>query len=170
MAIDFDGAGPFDFIDFDGGVATVVANPDQSGINTSAQVARMQKFAGQPWGGSTLPLASAVDFSAGPAFTLKVWSSRPVPVLFKLEGLNQERSATHSGGSEWQELCFDFSGATTGAPANGITFIFDLGVAGNAAADPDNWTFYFDGIEQVSGCEAAPPPPPVGAFATITFD
>jgi hypothetical protein len=169
VGIDFDGPGPFNFLDFEGGVATVIANPDPSGINTSAQVARMQKFAGAVFGGSTLPLASAVDFSAGPAFTVKVWSARPVPVLFKLEGLNQERSATHSGGSTWQELCFDFSGSTVGAPATGITFIFDLGVAGDAENDPDNWTFYFDDIEQVSGC-GAPPPPPVGNFPTITFD
>jgi hypothetical protein len=169
VAIDFDGVGPFNFGDFGGGVATVIANPDPSGINTSAQVARMQKFAGAVFGGSTLPLASAVDFSAGPAFTVKVWAARPVPVLFKLEGLNQERSVTHSGGSVWQELCFDFSGSTTGAPANAITFIFDLGVAGDAANDPVNWTFFFDDIEQVSGC-STPPPPPVGDFPTITFD
>jgi hypothetical protein len=167
--IDFDGPGPFEFDNFAGGVSTVIANPDQSGLNTSAQVARMQKFAGEVFGGSTLPLSSAVDFSKGPAFTMLVWSSRPVPVLFKLEGLNQERSANHSGGSEWQLLCFDFTGSTTGAPANGITFIFDLGVAGDAQNDPDNWTFYFDAIEQVSGCTPPPPPPPSG-FPTITFD
>ena len=40
-------------------------------------------------------------------------------------------------------------------------------MAGDAANDPDNWTFYYDDIEQGSaGC--APPPPP--SFATITFD
>ena len=169
VAIDFDGDGPFNFIDFEGGVATVLANPDPSGINTSAQVARMQKFEGAPFAGSTLPLASAVDFSAGPAFTMKVWSSRPVPVTFKLEGLGQERVANHSGGSVWQELCFDFTGSTAGMPANGITFIFDNGTVGDAQNDPGNWTFYFDAIKQVSGCTAAPPPP-VGNFPTITFD
>jgi hypothetical protein len=168
VAIDFDGAGPFNFIDFEGGVATVVANPDQSGLNTSAQVARMQKFEGAPFAGSTLPLASAVDFSAGPAFTMKVWSARPVPVTFKLEGLGLERVANHTGGSVWQELCFDFTGFTAGAPT-GITFIFDNGVVGDAQNDPANWTFYFDAIEQVSGCTAEPPPP-TADFPTITFD
>jgi hypothetical protein len=39
--------------------------------------------------------------------------------------------------------------------------IFDPGVAGNAASDPDNWVFYYDDIEQSSaGC--APPPSPTG--------
>ncbi|MFU8833010.1 MAG: carbohydrate binding domain-containing protein, partial [Wenzhouxiangella sp.] len=138
VAIDFGGAGPFNFVDFEGGVATVVDNPDPSGINTGARVARMQKFEGAPFAGSTLPLASVVDFSAGPAFTMKVWSARPVPVTFKLEGLGQERVANHSGGSVWQELCFDFTGLTAGMPANGITFIFDNGVPGDAQNDPAN--------------------------------
>jgi hypothetical protein len=169
VAIDFDGAGPFNFVDFEGGVATVIANPDPSGLNVSAQVARMQKFEGAPYAGSTLPLASAVDFSAGPAFTMKVWSARPVPVTFKLEGLNQERVVNHTGGSVWQELCFDFTGSTAGLPATGITFIFDNGEVGDAQNDPANWTFYFDAIEQVSGCTAEPPPP-AGDFPTITFD
>jgi hypothetical protein len=168
LGIDFDGPGPFIFDNFEGGVATVVANPDQSGLNTSAQVARMQKFAGATFAGSTLPLAGAVDFSAGTAFTMKVWSARPVPVTFKLEGLDQERVAQHTGGSVWQELCFDFTGSTAGVPADGITFIFDNGTAGDAENDPDNWTFYFDAIEQVSGCTAEPPP--AGNFPTITFD
>jgi hypothetical protein len=169
VGIDFDGPGPFVFNDFEGGVATVIANPDPSGINVSAQVAQMQKFTGAAFAGSTLPLGSAVDFSKGPAFTMKVWSARPVPVTFKLEGLGQERVANHSGGSVWQELCFDFTNLTSGPAATGITFIFDNGAVGNAAGDPDNWTFFFDGIEQVSGC-TAPPPPPAGDFPTITFD
>ncbi len=97
---------------------------------------------------------------------MKVWSKRTVPVLFKLEGLNQERDADHDGGSQWQQLCFDFTGATAGPAVTGITVIFDLGVAGNAASDPDNWVFYYDDIEQRS--DACAPPPP--SFTTITFD
>jgi hypothetical protein len=152
---------------FGGGVSTVIANPVSGGINTSAQVVRMEKFAGEVYGGSTLALPAGVNWSAGQVFTMKVWSKRTVPVLFKLEGLNQERSANHGGGSQWQQLCFDFTGATAGSPVTGITVIFDLGVAGNAASDPDNWVFYYDDIQQGSaGC--APPPPP--SFATITFD
>ena len=148
---DFEGAGPFVFSDFGGGVATVIANPDASGINTSATVGQMQKFAGEVFGGSTLDLGGAVDFSAGEVYTMKVRSSRVVDVLFKLEGLNQERTVTH-GGTGWELLCFDFTGATGGAPATAITLIFDNGTAGDAANDPDNWTFQFDDIEQAASC------------------
>jgi hypothetical protein len=152
-AIEFeDACGPYTFSDFEGGVATVIDNPDPSGINTTAKVAQMQKFAGAVFGGSTLALDSAVDWTKGTAFTMKVWSPREVPVLFKLEGLNQERSDTQTGSSSWEELCYDFAGSTDGAPATAITFIFDLGTVGDAGGDPDNWTFFFDGITQTDSC------------------
>ncbi len=157
-AIDFeDACGPFVFSDFGGGAASVINNPDPGGINTTAKVGRMQKFAAEVYGGSTLDLGGAVDFAAGTAFTMKVWSSRAVPVLFKLEGLDQERSVNHSGSGGWEELCFNFTGSTAGPAATAITLIFDLGVMGDATNDPGNWTFYFDGITQVAGCGAAGP-------------
>ena len=130
------------FTDFDGGVASIIDNPQPTGINTSARVGQMQKFAGQPWGGSTLALDGVIDIPPQTVITLLVWSQRPVPVLFKLEGMNVERSAEHSGGG-WEELSFDFSG-DTGAGVPAVTLIFDLGVEGDAAGDPLNWTFYFD--------------------------
>jgi beta-glucanase (GH16 family) len=152
-AIDFeDACGPFVFSDFGGGVASVIDNPDASGINTTSKVGQMQKFAGEVYGGSTLALSDPVDFSAGEAFKMKVWSSRAVDVLFKFEGLNQERSLQQSGSGSWEELCFDFTGSTAGPAATAITLIFDLGVNGDAGNDPANWTFYFDGIEQVASC------------------
>ena len=145
---------------FGGGVATVIPNPDQSGLNTTAQTARMQKFAGEVFGGATLALSDPIDFSAGQAFNMKVWSARSVPVLFKLEdavsgdpALGKERFVSHSGGGSWQQLCFDFTGALAGFSSEAITFIFDLGVAGDAAINPVDWTFYFDEIEQVASCD-----------------
>ncbi|MEO0575990.1 MAG: hypothetical protein AAF004_11040 [Pseudomonadota bacterium] len=138
---------------FGGGASTVIANPDMSGINTSAQTARMQKFAAADFGGSTLALDGNVDFSAGEFFTMKVWATREVPVLFKFEGLNQERSVSHSGSGGWESLCFDFSGNTAGPVSAAITFIFDLGVVGDATNNPDDWTFYFDDIEQGTSCD-----------------
>ncbi len=137
---------------FGGGVSTVVANPAPGGINTSAQTARMQKFAGEVFAGSTLSLGGNVDFAQGAAFKLKVRATRAVPLLFKFEGLNQERTASHSGSGNWEELCFDFTGSTAGPPSNAITFIFDLGVAGDAASNANAWTFFYDDIEQVASC------------------
>ncbi len=81
---DFEG-GSYTFNDFGGGVAAVVANPDASGINVSAQVAQMQKFAGELFGGSTLDLGGSVDLAAGDSYTMKVRAQRSVVVTFKLE-------------------------------------------------------------------------------------
>ena len=44
------------FSDFGGTVTDVIANPDQTGINTSDEVGRMQKFAGEVFGGTTISL------------------------------------------------------------------------------------------------------------------
>ncbi|PKI01807.1 putative Ig domain-containing protein [Glaciecola sp. 33A] len=143
---DFEGAiESYSFSDFEGGVASVIANPDASGINPSAQVGQMVKNAGQDYAGSTLTLGSAVDIPADAVITMKVWSSRAVPVLFKLEGGPVgEITATH-GGSGWEELSFDFTGVS-GAGNTGVTLIFDNGTVGDAANDAANWTFYFDDI------------------------
>ncbi|MBG6110803.1 hypothetical protein IWX84_001685, partial [Flavobacterium sp. CG_9.10] len=75
------------FTDFDGGAATVVANPQMSGINTSSKVAKMVKGAGQPWAGSKFLMGSTVDFSTNKVFKVKVFS--PVAgkkLLLKFEG------------------------------------------------------------------------------------
>ena len=153
-ATDFEPAGaPYTFGDFGGGAVTVIDNPQSTGINTSATVAQMQKFAGEVFGGSTLTLNGEVDFSESSTFTMKVFASRSVPVLFKLEGLNVERSVTHTG-SGWEELSFDFTG-DTGAGVTQITLIFDLGVNGDAGGDADNWTFLFDDIALSSAADEA---------------
>lgn len=152
LPVDFENAVDAQFSDFGGGVVNIIANPDASGINTSAQVARMQKFDGEVFGGSTMALGTPIDFGLGEAFTVKVWASRQVPLLFKLEGLNQELSLNHTGSGGWEELCFDFTGLTAGPAATAITFIFDLGVMGDAANDANNWTFYFDEVQQVADC------------------
>ena len=145
ISVDFENADDsYVFENFDGGVSVVVANPDSSGINTSAKVVQMQKYAGQPWGGSALSLANAIDIVGGTTVTMKVWSDRPVSVLFKLEGMNKERSVEHSG-TGWEELSFDFSGET-GVNVTAVTLIFDLDTLGNADSDAQNWTFYYDDI------------------------
>ncbi|MBX7242021.1 MAG: hypothetical protein K1X92_09755 [Bacteroidia bacterium] len=71
--------------DFDGGTTAVVANPNSSGINTTPNVLQMIKNPGQPWGGTKITLASALDFSTNNVFKMKVYSPRSgCPVLFKI--------------------------------------------------------------------------------------
>ncbi|GAC13198.1 di-heme oxidoredictase family protein [Aliiglaciecola lipolytica] len=143
LLVDFEGPiESYPFGNFDGGFSTIVANPQVMGINQSNQVVQMQKFAGQPWGGSTYSLSEAISVEST-VFNLKVWSNRAVSVLFKLEGLNQERSVVHTG-TGWEVLSFDFAGVM--GSVSQLTFIFDLGIVGDAAGDPDYWTFYYDEI------------------------
>lgn len=143
VPVDFEGAAEsYVFNNFDGGVSTVIPNPVPASGYDSAQVVQMQKFAGQPWGGTTLTLADTFNVE-DTVFTLDVYSERAVNVLFKLEALGQERNVGHSG-SGWETLQFDFAGTTGGLLQ--ITLIFDLGVMGDALADPQNWTFFYDNI------------------------
>jgi hypothetical protein len=174
-----DVCGDFDFIDpnsgepgFEGGVTLVIDNPDIGGLNTTEKVAQMQKFgaeSGFTFGGSTLQRPNGVDFAQGEAFTMLVWASREVPVLFKLDSLAEERSVDHSGSGTWEELCFDFTGVTSGAPtATTITFIFDVDVLGDATNNPSDWTFFFDEITLVENCGGGGGGAQVGL--PVTFD
>ncbi|HZX23737.1 MAG TPA: hypothetical protein VFF18_09385, partial [Woeseiaceae bacterium] len=169
-SVNFEGdTSSLSFDNFGGGESTVIANPDPSGINTSGQVVQMTRTSESTFGGSTLALSEGVDWSQGEIFRMKVWSQRTVPVLFKVEGAPPaEQSGTHDGGGVWQELCFDFTGNTAGAPVTGISIFFDLGAVGDVANDPDNWTFFYDDIQQTSEPCTVPPVEP--EFATITFD
>ncbi|WP_170252867.1 putative Ig domain-containing protein [Colwellia echini] len=144
--IDFEEASDtYVFNNFDGGMSEVVANPQVTGIDVSAQVVKMEKFAGQQWGGSTLTLPTAMVLDAADnTFKLKVYADRAVPVLFKLEGINKELSVNHTG-SGWEELTFDF-GTDAAGSLSAVTMIFDLGVMGDAENDASNWTFYYDDL------------------------
>ncbi len=172
--IDFESES-YTFIDFDGGVATVIANPQSSGINTSATVAQMVKNAGQTWGGSFLTLSGTIDFTTNQVFTMKVFSPRVgVPVLLKLEKAGDgsvftERSVNTTVANEWEKLSFDFSGSTSDLYSNMI-FIFQNGTMGDGSA---NWTFLFDDIEFSPSPVVLPSLPidfETGTFSFTDFD
>lgn len=172
--IDFE-TGSYTFTDFDGGVVTVIDNPQSSGINTSAKVAQMVKSAGQTWGGSFLSLSAAIDFTTNQVFTMKVYSPRVgVPILFKLEKAGDgsvftERTVNTTVANEWETLSFDFSGSTSDLYSN-IVFIFENGTMGDGTA---NWTFLFDDIEFSPSPVELPSLPidfETGDFSFIDFD
>ena len=66
----------YSFTNFNGGVTTVIDNPQINGINTSTRVAKMIKNADQTWGGSWIGLSSPIDFSQNKIFRMKVFSPR----------------------------------------------------------------------------------------------
>ena len=47
------------FSNFDGGMATVMTNPQSNADNNSATVGQMVRNGGQPWGGSAIALANS---------------------------------------------------------------------------------------------------------------
>ena len=138
-----------DFVDFDGGIATVLANPQSGGINTSATSAQIIRNGGALWSGSKIYLTSNLDFSDDNIVSMKVYTSAPIGtvVKLKLEGIGStERDVATTVNNEWEELSWDF----TGEPSNynTLVFMFDFGNIGDGSP---NSTFLFDDIQQFFG-------------------
>ncbi|MGC4100723.1 hypothetical protein [Ferruginibacter sp.] len=139
----------YTFTNFDGGVATVIANPQVNGINTSAKVGKMVKGAGQTWGGSYLTMGNPLDFSVTKTFKIKVYSPRVgAKVLLKVEnltngGISYEKEVSTTVANAWELLTFDYSAINTANSYQKIVLIFDNGTMGDGSA---NFTFYFDDI------------------------
>lgn len=144
------------FVDFDGGTATVTTNPSATGINTSSNVAQIIRDGGAIYGGSKILLTDNLDFSVLTKITMKVYTTAPVgtTVKFKLEGSGPsvDIDATTTVSGAWETLEWIFVG--TANNLNEIVFMFDFGNIGDGTT---NSTFYFDDIEQIAGPIAPAP-------------
>ncbi len=165
LPINFEGdISSADFVDFDGGIAIVTANPMLSGINTSSSVGKIVRDGGAVWAGSKVLLTDDLDFSELTKITMKVLTTAPIgtTVKFKLEGSGPsfEVDAITTVSGEWETLEWIFVGAPNNL--NEIVFMFDFGNTGNGTS---NSTFYFDDIEQVVG-----PIAPVPISLPIDFE
>jgi len=121
-------------------VPAIVANPDATGINTSANVAEWMR-SGEQWAHVYCDLDGTIDFSTGNVFKVKAYSPIACQVLFKLEGPGgafTEVSADVTTVNEWTQLSYDFTGATSNV-YNKIVIFFDF------STTTDN-TFYFDDV------------------------
>lgn len=140
-----------DFTNFDGGTATVIANPQSSGINTSSTVGQMVRNGGQVWAGAYLTTPSNVNFGTDPVICMKVYTTAPIGtnVSFKMEGCGggcfRELSTTTNVSGAWETLCWDFTGEPTSY--NRMVLLFDLGNTGDGTSTS---TFLFDDIEQLA--------------------
>lgn len=145
-----------DFSDFDGGVVTVITNPNPSGINMSASVAQIVRDGGKPWSGSKILLADNLDFSVKTKITMKVYTKAAVgtTIKLKLEGTGPavDVDAVTTVSSAWETLEWIFAGTENNL--NELVFMFDFGNVGDGSV---NSTFYFDDVEQVSGPTAPQP-------------
>ena len=140
----------YPFINFGGGVATVVNNPNASGINTSTKVGKMVKGPPEVYGGSFIELVNPINFSVLRTFKVKVYSPRiGAKLLLKVEnatngGISFEKEVATTTANTWEELTFDFSTINVGNSYSKVVLIFDLGTVGDGSA---NFTYYFDDIK-----------------------
>lgn len=145
-----------DFSDFDGGVVTVITNPNPSGINMSASVAQIVRDGGAAWSGSKILLADNLDFSVKTKITMKVYTKAAVgtTIKLKLEGTGPavDVDAVTTVSSAWETLEWIFAGTENNL--NELVFMFDFGNVGDGSVTS---TFYFDDVEQVSGPTAPQP-------------
>lgn len=151
LPITFEDEASYAWQDFGGAVATVVANPNVSGVNTSAQVTKMIKSGGESWAGSYLTLSSKIDFSTYKVFKVKVYTPAVgTKVLLKLENTVdntqvKEVEAISTKANQWEELTFDFSGVDVSISFQKVVVFFDLGTVGDGTV---NSTYYLDDISQ----------------------
>ncbi|MCU4162819.1 T9SS type A sorting domain-containing protein [Carboxylicivirga caseinilyticus] len=128
-----------DFNNFDGGIATVIDNPQGSG-----KVGQMVRNGGAVWAGSWLGLSGNIDFTTNKIISMKVFTQAPIgtKIAMKVEGgtLKEVPAFTTKTG-EWETISWDFSG--TPNDNFKLTFLFDLGNVGDGSATS---TFLFDDI------------------------
>ncbi|MFD2567090.1 PKD domain protein [Pseudotenacibaculum haliotis] len=145
---DFEGTPPT-FTVFGNIAATeVVANPDASGANTTANVAKLTKTNGAEfWAGTFFETASPIDLVNFSKIRLKTWSPKNGAVV-KLKLENDNASITHEVDlnttvtNSWEELTYDFSAAPT-ADYKRVVIFFDFGNSG------DDTIYYYDEIELI---------------------
>lgn len=124
----------------------VVANPDVSGTNTTANVAKLIKTSGaETWAGSFFEVGSALDLATYKNIKVNVWSPKSgVVVKLKLENADasivHEVDVTNTKASAWEELTYDFSGAPAADYVRVVLF-FDFGNSG------DDAVYYYDEFE-----------------------
>jgi hypothetical protein len=133
--------------DFGGAATTVVANPDASGINTSATVAQSIKTTGsETWAGTFIVLDEQLDFSTITTLAVDVWT----PDGGELVNLKVENAADGNIAIEinqpttvaagWETLYYDLSGGDLSQVYDKLVFFFDFNVGG------DDTAYYFDNI------------------------
>ncbi|MBO6879249.1 hypothetical protein [Winogradskyella sp.] len=156
MVEDFEGTPPTFTVFGDIADTQVVANPDQSGENTTGNVAQLTKSSGsQPWAGTFFDISSPLDFSSCTNIRVKTWS----PKLGAVVKLKVEDSANGDNSFEvdlnttvtnqWEELVFDFSAAPN-FNYDRVVIFFDFGVPG------DDSVYYYDEIEVIDNGGSTP--------------
>lgn len=140
----------YSFEGFGSAGASVVANPDMTAPNESANVVEFIKAEGsETWGGVFFDMSNPIDFSTQKKVRMKVWApTADVQVLLKFENLGNgdifiERPVQNTVANQWEELEFDFTDADFSNEYQRVVLFFDFGNAGTGEA------YYFDDIQLV---------------------
>ena len=124
-------------------VAPVVDNPDKGGINNSDNVGEYTDDGTNALDNMVIDLNSPIDLSQKSQLKIKIYSSKKVPILAKLEGGTAiEKSADIAETDKWVEYTFDFQSAI----GNGNDKIILFFNAGNTDGTTED-VYYVDDIK-----------------------
>ena len=128
----------------------VIDNPDASGANTSAKVAKMLKSSGsEVWAGSFFDINTPLDLVNYSKMSIKTWSPKSgATVRLKIENTANgqeffEIDAVTTVSNSWEELTFDLSNADT-FTYDRIVIFFDFDKSG------DDSVYYYDEFNLVN--------------------
>lgn len=148
----------------EGAQSTTIANPNASGINTSATVLEFVKVGDAPtWGGAFANPAptSVIDATNGGQICIKAHFDHIGNLTLKLEQPNQGENwittVANTKMGEWEEICFNFDNpsiedsnqAATGRVFGQLVLFADFGTAGTGS----DVTTYIDDITYMTSSE-----------------
>ncbi|GMN07412.1 hypothetical protein MTsPCn5_28010 [Croceitalea sp. MTPC5] len=151
---DFENAAPA-LNNFGGGFSEVIDNPDPTGSNTTATVARFTKPIGsEVFAGTSFDVSSPLDLSTTNQISIKTWS----PTVGTVVKLKLENSADADNQSfevdlsttvmnAWEELVYDFSMAPDFSYDRVVIF-FDFGSTGSAGAAYTSARIKSEGLQE----------------------
>lgn len=167
LPIDFEtGIVSTDFVNSSGATASVIANPQMNGINTSNTVCQIVRDGGAYFAGSKIFIDSPIDLSTMWHISMKVFTTAPIGTRIKLElenvsgATNLDYLTTVTGA--WETASWNFDGQAN--DYDRILFLFDFGIVGDGT---ETATFLFDDVQQFAGPAL---PEPVAASLPIDFE
>jgi len=148
LPLDFEEAPEnYTFVGFNGSESAIEANPDQTGVNESANVMRALKTDGSAvFAGTFIDLDQPINFDESSVLDIDTWSPvSGITVRIAVENSNDGGQVAvdvvNAAASSWETLSADFSGLLNpDVDYNRVVVIFDFDVVG------DGTTYYFDNI------------------------
>lgn len=123
----------------------IVTNPYKTGINTSDAVLKVTDNGTDAWDALVFDLGAAMNLSTKNKLKIKIYSTKAVPLLAKLEGGTsgaKEVWGAITTANAWTEYTFDFSDQAA-ANHKKIVLFFNGGVSDGTASD----IYYIDDLK-----------------------